>query len=587
MKLCVIALDYDGTIATSNGVDQAVRAMIADARTAGVLVFLVTGRRLDDLSRVAGDLHFLDCVVAENGAVVYFPDSGYRSVLAPHVAQTLTAELARRGISFAAGECLVDAAADDATSILQVIRTLELPLVLAFNRGRVMTLPQGVSKSTGLRTALTMVRRSARNTIAVGDAENDHELLRLAEVGAAVEWGSTSLRASADVVIPGSGPPAVAAYLETLLLTRRLPRPASTRRRLLLGYLEDGREFSLAARGRNVLVAGDPKSGKSWLGGLLVEQLILHGYSTCVLDPEGDYRSLEALPGVNVLGGDMLPPSPRELARALRYPDQSLIVDLSRLSHFDKVAYIRSALPALNVIRRRTGFPHRIVLDEAHYFLHERDAYNLLDLELNGYIVMTFCASRLPPEVLAATEVMLVTCESNPAEVDALYQAWSREPGGNAEWKHRLGHLRCGQAVALPVTEESKGELQLFTIGQRITQHVRHREKYVDVPVTEPRAFVFGGTRGASRRARTLREFVRELEMAPRDSLQSYLRRGDFSRWVRDVFGDQGLADEIRLHEERFTNGLDADAVPEIVAAVRGRYDLEPAERSALTAVAT
>ena len=32
--------------------------------------------------------------------------------------------------------------------------------------------------------------RIARNTVAVGDAENDHELLRLAEVGAAVEWGS-------------------------------------------------------------------------------------------------------------------------------------------------------------------------------------------------------------------------------------------------------------------------------------------------------------------------------------------------------------------------------------------------------------
>ena len=33
------------------------------------------------------------------------------------------------------------------------------------------------------------------------------------------------------------------------------------RRRLLLGYLEDGREFSLAVRGRNVLVTGDATSG--------------------------------------------------------------------------------------------------------------------------------------------------------------------------------------------------------------------------------------------------------------------------------------------------------------------------------------
>jgi hypothetical protein len=36
--------------------------------------------------------------------------------------------------------------------------------------------------------------------------------------------------------------------------------------------------FSLAVRGRNVLVTGDAKSGKSWVAGLLCEQLILHGY---------------------------------------------------------------------------------------------------------------------------------------------------------------------------------------------------------------------------------------------------------------------------------------------------------------------
>ncbi len=46
----------------------------------GITVLLVTGRILDELRRVAGDLHFVDGVVAENGAVVHFPDSGHTSV---------------------------------------------------------------------------------------------------------------------------------------------------------------------------------------------------------------------------------------------------------------------------------------------------------------------------------------------------------------------------------------------------------------------------------------------------------------------------------------------------------------------------
>ena len=59
------------------------RDAIADARRRGIAVMLVTGRRLDDLRRVAGDLDFVDGVVAENGALVHFPrrrpDDGART----------------------------------------------------------------------------------------------------------------------------------------------------------------------------------------------------------------------------------------------------------------------------------------------------------------------------------------------------------------------------------------------------------------------------------------------------------------------------------------------------------------------------
>ena len=216
--------------------------------------------------------------------------------------------------------------------MLDVIHELELPIVLVFNRGRVMALAQGVSKATGLGATLNMLRASPRNTVAVGDAENDHELLRLAEIGVAVEWGSRSLVAAADVVIAGSGPAAVSDFIRRVADSGRLPAAIRARRRLLLGRTEDGREFSLAVRGRNVLITGETNSGKSWLAGLLCERLILHGYSLCVIDPEGDYRTLDALPGVTVLGGEDPPPTPRDLLRALRYPDRSVVIDLSSLT---------------------------------------------------------------------------------------------------------------------------------------------------------------------------------------------------------------------------------------------------------------
>jgi hypothetical protein len=237
----------------------------------------------------------------------------------------------------------------------------------------------------------------------------------------------------------------------------------------------------------------------------------------------------------------------------------------------------------LNVLRHRTGLPHRILLDEAHYYLHDDDAHRLLDFEQNGYTVVTYCASRLPAALLAATEVMIVTCESNPAEVEALCRCCGGPGVDPARWA-LLGRLKPGQAIALPITEEAGGELQLFTIAPRLTPHVRHREKYVDVPVSAERAFVF--TRNGQplpRRARTLRQFVAALETTSPSLLDSYIIRGDFSRWIDDVFGDRALADELRGLEERHRKRARAETLAEMAGAVRGRYDL--AEDELQTAV--
>ena len=411
MKLSAIALDYDGTIARHNTLEPSVRQAIAAARASGVVVLLVTGRILDELRQVAGDLHFVDGVVAENGAIVHFPDSGHSSRLAPLAPEAFLAALQRLDIPHRAGQCLVDTDADHATRLLEVIRQTQLPLVLLFNGGRVMTLPQGVSKATGLHAALDTLRLSAHNTVAVGDAENDHELLRMAGVGAAVQWGSRALRAAADLEIEGPGPSAVSAFIEGLARTGQMPQPIRARRRLRLGHLADGREFSLAVRGRHVLIAGDARSGKSWVAGLLCEQLILHGLCVCVIDPEGDYRSLEALPGVTVLGGDDPPPTPREIARALRYPDRSLVIDLSHCRQDEKIEYIRAVLPELNALRRQTGFPHRVVVDEAHYFLHDSDAMRLLDLDGSAY---TFPAGSSDDEGVRRGATSAPTSTSTP-----------------------------------------------------------------------------------------------------------------------------------------------------------------------------
>ena len=580
MKFSALALDYDGTAARHDTLDPDVRGALGELRAQGSGVILATGRVLEDLRRVAGDLHFVDAVVAENGAVIEFPDSGYSAVNGEPPREEFLGALREEGICFDRGRVVVEADAVDAPRILAIVRRLELPLAIAFNQGRMMVLPQTISKATGVRQALTILRLSPHNAVAIGDAENDHELLRACEVGVAVEWGSPALKTAADYVLPGDGPRSVAAYVRALANRRRVPTPIQTRRRLLLGHGDDGEPIALAVRGRNVLVAGDVKCGKSWVAGLLCEQLILQGYCLCIVDPEGDYVALEALPGVVVFGGAHPLPKPMDLLRALRHPDVSMVIDLSHTAQCEKVSYVRTVLPALAALRRQTGLPHRIVVDEAHYFLQDVDVSQLLDLELNGYTLVSYRGSRLCGEVLRATEAIVVTRESDPEEVRSLFALC--RPGQprdtNADWERLLGGLAIGEAVLLPVTEEARGEVRRIHLAPRLTPHVRHLAKYVDIPVSDSRAFVFWRDGSVTReRARTLREFVTVLERTPVAALAGHLRRGDFSRWIRDIFGDYPLAKTVQQIEQEFVAGTGGNVPALLAQAVRLRYEcLDP-----------
>ncbi len=383
MKFEVLAIDYDGTIARDGKLDPDVRTAIMEARARGIVAVLVTGRILADLTRAAGGLEFVDAVVAENGAVVAFPN-GHTRLIGQPPPQVFLDQLGKRGIEFVLGQCIVDTDADSALKILELIRHLELPLVLLFNHSRLMVLPQGISKGTGLRAALNALRLSPHNAIGIGDAENDHDLLEACEVGVAVSWGSPALQKKADEVLVGDGPKAVAAYIRQAAQEMRLPKDPNGRHQITLGTADDGSPLTLAIQGRNILIVGQPQSGKSWVTGLACEQMILQGYSVCVIDPEGDYNSLESLPGVVVLGrADPLPDIP-EVTRALRHFDLSVVVDLSRAQYLEKVSYLQKLMPVLISLRKTTGLPHCIVVDEAHYFLHDPHIGDLLDLELGS-----------------------------------------------------------------------------------------------------------------------------------------------------------------------------------------------------------
>jgi hydroxymethylpyrimidine pyrophosphatase-like HAD family hydrolase len=567
-----LALDYDGTIARDGILDAHVKGAIAEVRAYWIAVIVVTGRIFSNLQRVAGDLQFVDAVVAENGAVLAFPN-GHSWLIGSPPERVFVGELRRRGIDFIAGQCILETDAALAPRILEVIRELELPLVLLFNRGRLMVLPQAISKATGLRTALTALRLSAHNAIGIGDAENDHDLLAACEIGVAVSWGSPALERTADEVIQGDGPSDLAPYIRQVCSMTRLPPDRMGRHKIVIGTTDSGAPLGFAERGRNVLITGDPQSGKSWAAGVLCEQLMLRDYCTCVIDPEGDYEQLEALPRVAVLGGDDPLPSLPDIARVLRHPDVSVVINLSRAPYQEKVDYLFTLLPMLASLRQRTGLPHRIVIDEAHYFLHDSNVKELLDFSLGAYTLVTYRASDLNPDVRKAIEIVCVTRTASPQEAKGIATLFD---SGTTDLSSILPNLKNGEAVLLPVAPGGAKQLQRITLLPRLTAHVRHRSKYFEVPIPAGREFVFtadGKPLGPP--SRTLKEFIASLRKMPAGVLDGHARRGDFSRWMADVFQDHPLASDLSKLEQSYRLGYVESLSTELARAIRERYEVE------------
>lgn len=575
MRLRVIATDYDGTIARDGVLDECVRQAIKKARQRGMLVVIVTGRILSELRSVTGRLDFVDGVVAENGAVVALP-SGHVTLLGAPPPMCLIKKLTERGLDFKVGRSVVEMDAEFADIAIALIRELELPLAITFNRDRMMLLSASISKSSGLRHLLDTLGVSVHNAIGIGDAENDHELLTSCEYGVAVSWGSSHLREMANHVINGNGPEAVAEYIDRVSYGIRLPAESTSHRKVVLEEIEGQPPFEVLIRGRNVLIAGDSKSGKSWLAGMFAEQQILQGYTVYAFDPEGDYSSLASLPNTIVLGGGRLLPYGDDLKMLLQQ-GISVVLNLSHLEHDEKCNYINQHLPLVAMHRRERGFPHRIMLDECHFFLGGSLGQQLLDFELDGYTLVTYRPSQLPADVLRAIDVVAVTRLAEHEQVDVLRDLLEERSNlylDSRDWYEQLANLGVTEAALLPPTEESNGRLRRFVVAPRLTAHVRHRTKYYEIPVSQEHAFIFtreGQPVGES--AATLRDLSHTAKRVSNEVLTNHSRHYDFSRWIATLFCDHGLANDIRQLETTLKNGGSVEAfLNGLSATVDKRY---------------
>src|SRR5450432_452100 len=196
-----LATDFDGTVATDGVIDEpTIEALRAFRREGGKLI-LVTGRELDDFSRIKTPIELFDFVVAENGAVLFNPATGHERILAHPPDEKFVEELHRRGVTpISLGRVIIATWVPHEHTVLQVIKDLGVGYNVIFNKGAVMLLPVGIDKSVGLKAALAEMNLEPQTVIGVGDAENDHAFLQMCGLSVAVSNAIPALKKASDFV---------------------------------------------------------------------------------------------------------------------------------------------------------------------------------------------------------------------------------------------------------------------------------------------------------------------------------------------------------------------------------------------------
>jgi HAD superfamily hydrolase (TIGR01484 family) len=569
MRYVALATDFDGTLAHGGCVDPSTIDALKRLAATGRKLLLVTGRELDDLRSVFNATELFDRLVVENGAVLHRPSTGETRVLAAAPPPQFVAELERRGVTpLELGTSIVATCHPNEQTMLELIRDLGLELQVIFNKGAVMVLPAGTNKASGVAEALRELGLSAHNLVAIGDAENDHALLEMAECSAAVANALPMLKAKADLVMRGDHGAGAVELIERLIESDlRDVTPRREERLLFLGTRADGSRVQVAPAGLNILIAGTSGSGKSTLATGLLEQLMAGRYQCCVIDPEGDY---EELGDAILFGSPQHPPEITAIFTALERPDTSVIVNLLGVKLDDRPAFFATLLLRLHESRARVGRPHWILVDEAHHLLPAdwQPAPEVMTEGMTSMIFVTVHPEQLACTLLPKLDIVAAVGEAPQTRIAQVAVASKAGPPSSEA-------VTLDSGEALVWLKHSRQPPFKLRIASSTGERRRHLRKYAEGELGEDRSFYFRGPDNRlNLRAQNLVLFMQLGDGVDDATWQHHLTRGDYSRWIRESIKDRDLAEEVHAVEAA-AQGLAPHASRRAIRnAIEKRYTL-------------
>ena len=275
-KIELIIIDLDGTLLNSDHeLSERNKTVIKKAIASGIKVALATGKTRKSAENIIKELGLNTPGVFVQGLMLYNADGTVKSQtkLDPKVARKVIQSAEQQGMDVVvySGDRLlvksnkpsVDKLAEfgepmpqekgqllnlvDTTIIhkLMIIADNERHLKklqwqlnqqvgesVSFTTAAMLTsievLPKGGSKGNGVRALLRLLEVDAANVMAIGDANNDIEMLELVGLGVAVGNATAKVKEVANQIVSSNDDDGVAEAIERFVLPEEKPEPEAT-----------------------------------------------------------------------------------------------------------------------------------------------------------------------------------------------------------------------------------------------------------------------------------------------------------------------------------------------------------------------
>jgi hydroxymethylpyrimidine pyrophosphatase-like HAD family hydrolase/energy-coupling factor transporter ATP-binding protein EcfA2 len=563
MRYHVLAADYDGTLAKDERVDNTIVESLKRLKASGRKLILVTGRELEDLQRLFPEHTLFDRIVAENGALIYRPATLEERTLGERPPELFIQKLKDQNVlPLSVGRVIVSTWEPHQNTVLDAIKDTGLEYQVIFNKGAVMVLPPGINKAKGLHEALKELTISEHNTVAIGDAENDNAMLQSAECAVAVDNALSLVKDIADWTTAQHHGQGVAELIEALINDDLASLdPKLDKHYLKLGQCADGTDFKISPYGNSVLLSGTSGSGKTTFTAAFLEKLMAKQYQYCLIDPEGDYLDL---PGVLTIGDTRQPPMIEQVLKLLIQTAQNAVVCTLAIPLDDRPGFFKKLLAAVIDLRKNTGHPHFIIMDEAHHLVPATadDSFFNFPEDFKNFFAIT-----TKPELVHAQFLKRVNTAILMGETPDKYLGdFARIAGQEINVSVNIV-LQQGEVL---VWQKEPGNTFLVRGDMPATLLHRHKHKYATGDMGPDSFYFKGPDNKLNLKANNLITFIQMAEGVDDETWLFHLHQKDYSKWFKEFVNDEDLAVRAaQIEEKEAEAGVSRAAILQLI---RERY---------------